>query len=205
MKNVVFSSRNRSKIAQVKGVFADSRFIIRSLDELGIQGEVEENGSSLTDNALLKALFPYQDDKGKGQYIVSEDTGLFINALDGRPGIHAARWAGPGKTTEEIMQFTLEAMKNVRHLHERVAFFQTIAVLISPVGEIEMFDGVMPGTILFEPQCECQPDMPYSAIFRPAGFDKVWAQMSLDEENAVSHRGRAFRKVLEYLNSTVPM
>lgn len=203
MTNVVFSSRNRSKIAQVKGVFAGSRFAIRTLDDLNIQGEAVEDGKTLEENAQLKGFFVYQHDKGKGEYILSEDTGLFISSLHGKPGIHAARWAGPGKTTEEIMYSTLDALKEFRQLHEREAYFQTVSVVISPAGEIDMFYGVALGTILLEPQCECQPDMPYSAIFRPYGFEKVWAQMSVEEENAISHRGKALRAALEHLDRIV--
>lgn len=203
MKEILFSSRNRSKVDQVKSLFSTSGFTVVSLDDLGISGEVEENGETLTDNSLEKALFAYQKKEGRGRYIIAEDTGLFISALNGRPGIHAARWAGSGRSTEEIMNFTLDALKEFPNLFQREAYFQTVATLITPRGEMEVFEGLMQGTILLKPQCECQPDMPYSAIFCPFGFDKVWAQMTLEEENTVSHRGRAFRKLIGHLNTTL--
>ncbi len=135
----------------------------------------------------------------QGGWVVAEDTGFFIDALGGRPGIYAARWAGDGLTTEEIMHYTLRELKDIPE-EARTATFTTVAVLVSPEGVVSVFTGSVLGSLLTSPRTECQPNMPYSALFMPSGTNKVWAEMEVAEENAISHRGKAFRQVRDYLS-----
>jgi len=106
---------------------------------------------------------------------------------------------GEGKTTEEIQDFTLFQLRGVS-MPCRSAKFVTVAAVVSPESKMEFFTGIVHGKILLTPRTECRPNMPYSGIFLPDGHGKVWAQMSVEEENAVSHRGKAFRKVHDYLS-----
>lgn len=192
---LILSTRNRSKIDQIKAMFAGLNVSIVSLAEAGIGGNAVEDGTTLEENALKKAVFASTQ---AGKWALADDTGLFIDALGGKPGIYSARWAGENATTEDTMRFTLERLKDIAP-EKRTATFTTVAVIASPKGEQKIFTGSVRGKILAKPRVACQPNMPYSAIFVPDGQEKVWAEMSVGEENAISHRGKAFREVRGFL------
>ena len=195
---IILSTGNRSKIEQIKAALEDLGIPILSLAEAGVVGEVEEDGSTLEENAFKKAQFVHSQ---TGKWSMADDTGIFIDALDGEPGIHSARWAGPNATTEQIRDFALQKLSGVP-LEKRTATFKTVVVIISPNGEMDSFSGKVRGCLLETPRTPCQPNMPYSGIFVPdgqeKGKEKVWAEMSVEEENAISHRGEAFRKVKNF-------
>lgn len=192
---IILATRNPSKAEQIKAVFAGSDIIIRTLSEAGIDGEAVENGKTLEENSLKKALFAHKS----GAWAMADDTGLFINALAGEPGIKSGRWAGETATTEEILQFTL---KQLEEKTDRSAYFETVVALLSPEGKQYFFTGKVDGHLLEIPRVPPQPKMPYSCIFQPDGFDKVWAEMTTEEENKISHRGKAFLQVREFLKNS---
>lgn len=191
---IILSTKNPSKAEQITQVLSGLSVEILTLDEVGIKGEAIENGQTLEENAFKKARFAKQD----GKWSMADDTGLFIDALDGKPGIHAARWAGEQASTEEIMLFTLGKLRNIPD-KLRTATFKTVAVLISPDGQEYIFSGEVEGKIMTEPRTNPQPKMPYSPLFMPNGHNKTWAEMTVEEENLVSHRGKAFGKVRKFL------
>lgn len=190
--SITLSTRNPSKAEQIKAIFTGVPIEVRTLSDAGIEGEAVEDGVTLEENATKKAVFAH----GAGGWAMADDTGIFIEALDGKPGIRAARWAGENATTEEILSYTLKQLEGANN---RRAEFRTAVVLIDPGGAKHVFIGEARGKLLDKPRVPPQPKMPYSAIFVPDGSDKVWAQMSVEEENAISHRGKAFRQVREYL------
>lgn len=194
--DLILSSRNKSKIVQIKAALDGLPLRVLSLEDAGIVGDVVEDGATLHENAYKKAMFAHEQTKG---WVIAEDTGFFIDALDGRPGIHAARWAGEGLTTEDIMHYTLRQLQDVPE-GKRTATFTTVAILVSPEGVVSIFMGSVKGKLLTSPRTACQPNMPYSALFMPDGCDKVWAEMEPDEENKISHRGKAFRQVRHFLS-----
>ncbi len=195
--DIILSTRNQSKAEQIKAVFGGLPVQILTLEDAGVSGEAVEDGATLKENALKKAFFAWEQTK---KWSIADDTGIFIDALNGEPGIHSARWAGEKATTEEIMNFTLEKLKDVP-LENRTAAFKTVALVVDPFGsEAFSFTGVVKGRILFEPRTACQPKMPYSAIFKPDAHTKVWAEMTVEEENVISHRGQAFRHVRDFLS-----
>ena len=194
---VLLSTRNRSKAEQISAMFQDPSIQFLSLADTNIVGEAVEDGLSLWQNASKKARFAHDQYPGD-VWAIADDTGLFINTLDGQPGIFSARWAGETATTEEIMAYTLNKLDGVS---DRSATFKTVAVIVLPDNRMYLFTGECPGRILEAPTGPCQPNMPYSAIFVPDGQDKSWSQMTVEEENAVSHRGKAFRKVRQLLDS----
>jgi XTP/dITP diphosphohydrolase len=194
---LILSTRNPSKAEQIKTLLRGLPIEVLTLEDMGIVGEAIEDGTTLEENALKKARFAH---KHSGQWSIADDTGLFIDALDGAPGIHAARWAGEGKTTEEIMHFTLEKLRHVPP-HNRTATFKTVAVAMSPEGKQYNFLGVAKGALLTAPRCAPQLKMPYSALFVPDGQPKVWAEMSTEEENAISHRGKAFFQLRRFFEA----
>ncbi|MBP6855150.1 MAG: non-canonical purine NTP pyrophosphatase [Candidatus Pacebacteria bacterium] len=193
--NIVLSTRNVSKAEQIKTIFSGSLINIDTLDEAGIKGEAVEDGETLKENAFKKAIFALAFAE-KGSWVMAEDTGIFIDALDGAPGIISARWAGEGKSTLEIMEYCLSKMKGIKN---RKAYFETVVALVSPQGKEYFFIGKVYGILLDTPRTAPQPSMPYSSIFIPNGQDKTWAEMSLEEENKISHRGKAFRQALVFL------
>lgn len=193
--NIVLSTRNPSKAEQIKAIFSNSLINIQTLDEVGIEGEAVEDGETLKENAFKKAVYALAF-APKGSWVMAEDTGIFIDALDGEPGIKSARWAGEGKSTEDIMRYCLEKMEGIE---KRRAYFETVVTLISPEGKEYYFSGKLYGKLLKAPRTNPQPSMPYSPLFVPNGHKKVWAEMTTEEENEISHRGKAFRQALEFL------
>jgi len=192
---IILSTRNRSKIDQIKALLNGLNIQVLSLGEAGIEGEAVEDGATLEENAFKKASFA---NRQTGKWAIADDTGLFIDALDGNSG----RWAGDGLTTEQIRDFTLAQLKDVKE-ENRTATFTTVAVIVSPTGEKNVFSGSVKGKILSAPRTKCQPNMPYSALFIPDGQNKVWAEMDVDEENQISHRGQAFRQVRDFFQSVL--
>ncbi len=193
--NIILSTRNPSKAEQIQNIFENLPITVLTLEQAKIEGEGTEDGETLKENSLKKAIFAY-DNLTEKTWTMADDTGLFINALNGAPGIWPARWAGEDATTDEITQFTIEKMKDK---NDRSATFETVVTLISPEGNQYFFNGEVNGILLEAPRVKPQPKMPYSPLFIPEGSTKVWAEMSIEEENSISHRGIAFRKVRDFL------
>jgi XTP/dITP diphosphohydrolase len=191
--NIILSTRNPSKALQIQTLFEGTDARVLTLEQAGIEGEGVEDGITLEKNAFKKAWFAYE--RSKGFWTMADDTGLFITALNGEPGIHAARWAGD-VPTDEITRYTLKKLEGVS---DRSAIFRTVVVMISPEGEKHTFTGEVLGSLLQEPRVPPQPKMPYSPLFVPVGETKCWAEMNTEYENRISHRGIAFRKVLQFL------
>lgn len=191
--DIILSTRNPSKALQIQEVFDGSDVTVLTLDDVGIKGEAVEDGTTLEENAFKKADFAHT--LSPNSWTMADDTGLFITALNGEPGIHAARWAGD-VSTDEITEYTLQRLEGAL---DRSAIFRTIVVLISPEGERHVFTGEIEGSLLEARRVPPQPKMPYSPLFVPIGQTLCWAEMSTEEENRISHRGIAFRKVLEFL------
>jgi XTP/dITP diphosphohydrolase len=196
--NIILSSRNPSKALQIKALFGDSKFRVLTLSDSGIEGEAVEDGETLEANAEKKARYAHER-APKGSWVMAEDTGIFISALDGKPGVHSARWLGD-IPTEEITKGTLERLKGAA---DRNAVFRTVAVLLDPEGVLHAFVGEVSGTMLEEPRVPPQAKMPYSGIFVPLGHEKCWAEMTPEEENKISHRGQALGKVRAFLESRI--
>ena len=196
---IILSTRNPSKAEQIKAMFNNPSFEVITLSEAGIEGEAVEDGTTLQENALKKALYAFEN-AHHDTWAMADDTGLFINALDGQPGIKAARWAGESATTDEMTQFTLDQL---RDKEDRTGFFETAVALISPEGEHHFFSGKVGGHFLTSPRTKPQPKMPYSPLFVPEGTNLVWAEMSIEQENAISHRGKAFGQVVAFLEDMI--
>lgn len=197
MIKIILSTKNPSKAEQIKGMFDGLNLEVLTLDEAGIEGEAIEDGNTLEENAFKKAEYAFERNEISA-WTMADDTGLHIAALNGEPGIHAARWAGEDATTAEITAYTLERLSG---FSDRSAVFETVAALISPTGERFAFRGKCPGALLEAQRVQPQPKMPYSGIFVADGYDKVWSEMTVPEENAVSHRGKAFQQVRKLFES----
>lgn len=195
---IILATRNPSKAEQIKAVFAGTDIRILTLDEAGIVGEAVEDGMTLEENSLKKAQYAH-DRAETPSWTMADDTGIFIDAVAGEPGVHAAYWGGAQLSTEERMRYCLSRLEGAE---DRGATFRTRVTLLSPEGQRYVFMGETRGHILAEPQGPTQPKMPYSAIFAAdEGMGRTWAEMTIDEENAISHRGKAFAQVIEFLSA----
>ena len=196
---LVFTKLQIGTFFQAKIYKQNSRTVcMESFLKKTLEGKGDEDGDSLLHNGTQKAQFAWENRPDKSWVAMADDSGLFLEALDGKPGVHAATWAGEEATTEEILEHTLHQMEGKEN---RTAKWQTCAVLISPEGKHFQFYGECPGQLLQTPQAPFQPSMPYSGIFKPNGLTKVMSEMTPEEENGISHRGKAFFQARKFLES----
>lgn len=194
---IILATRNPSKALQIQQIFDGSGITVRTMDDTGVVGEAyEDEDTTFEDNALKKAR--YVREQAPAAWVMADDSGICIRAHDGAPGVNSAYWAGRDATTEEITRFVVEKMRGIE---DRFATFHTFVAVIAPDGTENMFHGAVDGTLLNEPRVPAQPKMPYSPLFVPEGYEKCWAEMTTEEENAVSHRGKAFRAVRDFLRA----
>jgi XTP/dITP diphosphohydrolase len=178
------ASANPDKAAEIAAVLEGFELVPRPSSV----GEVDETGETLEENALLKAR-AVKD--ATGEAAVADDTGLEVDALDGRPGVYAARYAGPGATYADNVAKLLEELAGVP-APARTARFRTVAVARFPDGREIVAEGSVVGTIAEAPAGA--QGFGYDPVFVPAGGDgRTFAQMTREEKAAVSHRGRALR------------
>ena len=190
---IVFATNNAHKLNEVRQVVGSS-FEIVSLRECGITEDIPENEPTLEGNALAKARYIYAR---TGLDCFADDTGLEVDALGGEPGVRSARYATDGHDDEANKRLLLERMSGVEN---RAAQFRTAVALILDSKEY-LFEGVVRGAIAAEQHGEC--GFGYDPLFFPEGGDRTFAEMSGEEKNAISHRGRAVRKLAEFLQEKI--
>ena len=189
VKKIVFATGNPYKLKEIKS--AINSFEIVGLKDLGITEEIPEIGDTLKKNALQKAKYVY--DK-TGLDCFSYDTGLEIEALDYRPGVYSAMYAGPDCNAENNMRKVLEELGETPN---RNAQFKTVIALILE-GKEYFFEGVVKGEILKEKTGK--DGFGYDPIFRPLGYKESFAEMSIAQKNEISHRGLAVKKLIKFLS-----
>lgn len=195
---LVFASNNQHKLEEVRQILPISVEVI-SLREIGFVQEIDETGTTLEENSVLKAqeVWSWLIDNSLLESIdgvFADDTGLEILALGGAPGVRTARWAGDDACDINNRQKALYELEGVA---DRTARFRTVVSLIRN-GEILQVEGVVNGLIAIEE--EGNGGFGYDPIFIPEGYDKTFASLSSTEKNAISHRGRAMeelRKIIE--------
>lgn len=187
---MVFATNNAHKLEEIREILGE-KFHIVSLKELGCQKDIPEEQDTLEGNALQKAR--YIRDKYKVNCF-ADDTGLEIEALGGEPGVYSARYAGDGHDSEANMRKVLDKMSG--ETNRRARFRTVIALLLD--GQEHLFEGEVRGEILRERHGE--GGFGYDPIFRPEGFTQSFAEMSLEDKNKISHRGRATEALRKFLN-----
>ena len=192
MKKLVFASNNAHKLEEVRALFS-GRLEVVSLADIGCHEEIPETADTLEGNALIKARHVWER---YGLYCFADDTGLEVEALDGAPGVYSARFAGEHATFEENVALLLERLKGVPA--PRRACFRTVIALIDEYGT-HFFEGAVNGEITLEPSGD--HGFGYDPIFRPEGCPKTFAELSSEEKNAMSHRGRAVQRLARYLHA----
>ena len=187
--DLVFATHNANKLKEVSLLLPkDIRLI--SLEDLGCHEEIPETETTLEANAQLKADYIT---KHYGISCFADDTGLIIDALNGAPGVHSARFAGKEKDSEKNMEKVLFELKNIT---SRTARFKTVIALNLNKKRI-LFEGVVEGTITKEKQGT--QGFGYDPIFIPMGYDQTFAQLPIHIKNKISHRGKALQKLIIYL------
>lgn len=191
IKQIVFATNNAHKLSEVQAVLGD-RFRLVTLAECGITEEIPEDAPTLEGNALQKARYVHER---TGADCFADDTGLEVDALGGAPGVHSARYATDGHDFAANNRLLL---RNLADAADRSAHFRTVIALILD-GREYLFEGRVDGRIA-ESEEGCG-GFGYDPLFVPEGFDKTFAEMGADEKNAISHRGRAVRRLVEFLQS----
>ena len=187
---ICFATNNKKKIEEVKAALGPE-FELVSLQEIGCVEELPETGDTLDHNAFQKARYVKEH---FGVDCFADDTGLEVEALDGAPGVYSGRFAGEPRSDERNIDLLLEKMEEKPN---RKARFRTVIALILE-GKEYQFEGVAEGEILKERVGE--KGFGYDPVFKPIGFDKTFAQLSLEEKNQISHRGKAVKALIEFLN-----
>ncbi|MBP3482736.1 MAG: RdgB/HAM1 family non-canonical purine NTP pyrophosphatase [Alistipes sp.] len=188
---IIFATNNAHKLNEVQAVLGDG-FRLLTPRECGIMEDIPETQATLEGNALQKARYLYEH---TGRDCFADDTGLEVAALGGAPGVHSARYATDGHDFAANNRLLL---KNMEGVADRRARFRTVVALILDNKEY-LFEGIVEGRIA---EAESGAEgFGYDPLFVPDGFDRTFAEMSAEEKNAVSHRGRAVRKLAEFLHS----
>jgi XTP/dITP diphosphohydrolase len=199
---LLLATRNKGKVIEFQRILeaiAPGEIELISLDSFPNLGDVEETGESFEENALLKAT---QMCKESGLAAIADDSGICIDALGGAPGIYSARWAGDHGNDQANNEKVLSQLKDVP-AGARGAHFRCVAALALPDGRTHTEEGRFEGEILNSPMGE--NGFGYDPIFKPSGFEISSAQMSPEQKDSLSHRGKALRALaphaIELLNS----
>jgi XTP/dITP diphosphohydrolase len=197
MRELLIATNNRDKVKEIKHILEGLDISVLSLSDRNIEIDVEEDKDTLEGNALKKAKEVYEH---AGIPCSADDTGLFVDALNGEPGIYSSRYAGDNVTYADNRKKLLFNMSGVGQ-GERGAEFRTVVCYYSGDNEYKFFTGVCRGIITKEERGE--NGFGYDAIFLPDGYDKTFAELDLSEKNKISHRAKAFIKFKEYLTKEI--
>ena len=196
---IIFGTTNRAKLEQVKSFTEykgiDIEFI--SLNDIGFNEEIEENGKTIEENSLIKAkaIKEFCNKKNINEIIVTDDAGLFVDALDGRPGVHTARYAGDHAPQEESINKLLTELKDVPD-DKRGATFACVLTAIMPDGEIISCRGETKGKIVRTPGT--MGKLTYGPVLMPDGMNKVINDLT-EEELGLTHRDKAWLELINKL------
>lgn len=190
MTEIVFATNNKHKLDEIRQIAGD-RISILSLADIGCRDDIPEDGLTLEENALIKARWVKEK---YGYDCFADDTGLEVESLNGEPGVRSARYASEeGHDSQANMKLLL---KNLEGKSNRDARFRTVIALIKD-NEEKLVEGVVEGTIIEKGRGK--DGFGYDPIFQPTGFDITFAEMDPAQKNAISHRGRAMKKLLPLL------
>ena len=186
---IIFATHNPNKVKEIQDLLPE-HIQLKSLEDMGMTDEIIEDGDTIEENARIKAEAVANR---FNMPCFADDTGLEVDALDGKPGVKSARYAGEIKDDEANKRKLLQKLENQE---ERTARFKTVIVYKN--GDIEQeFSGICEGDITIRPSGNA--GFGYDPIFQPKGFTKTFAEMTASEKNSISHRSLAFQQLIEYL------
>ena len=193
---LVLATRNQGKITEFRRILeelAPGQIELIGVDKFPDLVDVEETGESFEENSLLKARYTSQ---ATGLPAIADDSGLCVDALNGDPGIFSARWAGVHGNDQANLEKVLAQLKDVPH-EKRTAHFTCVASLVLPDGREQVAEGRFEGHILHAPVGE--NGFGYDPIFQPLGMSISSAQMSAEEKDLRSHRGKSLRSIAPHV------
>ncbi len=196
IRELVLATRNRNKVIELVALLGDLGITIRTLDEFPDAPDVVEDGDTCEANAVKKARAIAES---TGLPAVADDTGLEVDALGGRPGVYAARYAGEDATYEDNCRKLLRELTGVPR-EQRTARFLTVAAIALPSDGIRVAQGTLEGVIAEEASGTL--GFGYDPVFLIPEFGKTLAQLPADQKNTISHRAKAFAKVREMLSTS---
>ena len=187
---LIFASHNENKVREIRAVLPDSIQLL-SLNDIGFHEEISETGSTLEENAQIKAETIYNQ---TGKNVFADDSGLFVEALDGAPGVYSARYAGTGNSKDNISKL----LSQLKTHENRKASFQTVFCIIID-GQTSFIKGEVHGKIIEEEKG--LGGFGYDPIFTPDGFKKTFAEMNPELKNQISHRAKAVQKLINFIKN----
>jgi XTP/dITP diphosphohydrolase len=201
---IVLATTNKGKIAEIKNIFGDAPIEFLTLDDFPYIPSVEEDGQTFDENAYKKASFTARI---LGLPALADDSGLIVEALDGAPGVHSARYAGENATSEQLCARILKDMEGKEN---RNAAFECVISIAVPTGPALTYEGRCQGRLTTEPMGE--NGFGYDPIFFHDELNKTFAQSSREEKARVSHRGKALAELksemsqaLIWINQNMPV
>ncbi len=187
---LILATDNKNKIREFRELLRGEGVEVLSKSEAGIGGEVEETGDTFSENARLKAEAVMH---ASGLPAVADDSGLAVDALGGAPGVRSARYTGDHNDSDRDRYELL--LKNMDGVSDRRARFVCSMCCVFPNGDVLTSEGTCEGTIAFAPRGE--NGFGYDPVFRPEGYERSMAELSMEEKNRISHRGKALRSFLK--------
>lgn len=187
---LVFATHNQNKLKEIKALLPH-HFQLLSLADIGCDEEIIEDANTIAGNAILKADYVKNN---YGYHCFADDTGLEIEALDGAPGVHSARYAGEAKDDNANVNKLLSQLEEKENRNGR---FKTVIALNIEDNQ-NIFTGICKGEIIKEKRGK--QGFGYDPVFKPEGFKHTFAEMSLSEKGEISHRAKAFKELIAYLS-----
>jgi XTP/dITP diphosphohydrolase len=188
---LVFASNNQNKIREIQSIL-NRAIKILSLEDIGCHEEIPETADTIEGNAILKANYVTEN---YGYDCFADDTGLEVTALNGEPGVYSARYAGEQRNADDNMNKLLDALETKE---DRSAQFKT-AITLNLEGKQHLFTGIAKGNITFEKTGNY--GFGYDPIFQPDNYKETFAEISSEIKNTISHRAKATKQLIDYLNS----
>lgn len=197
---VIVATGNKDKVKEIKEILSDMDALVVTMKDAGLSAEPEEDGATFLENAVIKAKAVAEkaakSSDWKDAVVMADDSGLVIDALNGEPGIYSARYMGHDTSYREKNANLIERLDNVPE-EERSARFVCAVAAVCPGGKILTAEAAMEGRIAYEEHG--QGGFGYDPIFYLPEFDRTSAELSLEEKNSISHRGKALRMMREKL------
>lgn len=188
---LVFATHNANKVKEIQQLIP-SYIELVSLDTIACYSDIPETANTLEGNARLKADFITNN---YNLPCFADDTGLLVNSLNGEPGVYSARYANIENNSQANMA---KLLNNLKGKEDRTAYFKTV-IALNINGETHIFDGTVNGEITTDQKGE--NGFGYDPIFKPNGYDQTFAELTLSIKNDISHRGKAFKKLIAYLKN----
>lgn len=195
MTEIILASHNKNKAKEMQNLLIHLPVKLLTLADIGFLAEIEEDGETFAENALIKARAVWQY---RNSWVMADDSGLEVPFLGGRPGVHSARYAGYPTDDQANNDKLVEELKEAS-TDERQGIFVSEIALISPEGRAQTFRGECKGLIVLQPQGK--GGFGYDPYFFVEELGKTYAELTQEEKNKISHRGVAMRKCLEVINN----